>query len=672
MALPAPLLDDRRFQDIVDQAKLLIPRYCPEWTDHNVSDPGVALIELFAWMTEMLLYRVNQVPDKTYIKFLEMIGVTLQPPRAAMAPVTMYLSASQPVDVSVPMGTEVATVRTETSQAITFTTEADLVIRPTTVLGAYTRRPEGGGSSTWTTHDLRELGLPDRRISLFPLEPAPGDAFYLSIERDHSNHVVALVMACETAGGTGVDPNDPPLEWQVWQGEPTRWANCEVEYDGTGGFNYSGEIVLHLPAMLARELNEGAFQGPRSYWLRCRLTEPKQGQGRYRASPAVERLRVEARGGTVAARQATTVLHEQLGQSDGTPGQKFTLRHTPILARDPERDYLVVEPPTGEPEHWTEVPDFGASGPNDHHFTLDSLEGTLTLGPSLLQSDGTVYSFGATPVRGANLVLHRYQYGGGVEGNVPAGTLRVLKTAVPYVTQVSNRQPAQGGRGAQTIENAKLDAPRALRTRTRAVTADDFEYLTAQITGVARARCLTPGAQPGAQGDPLPGQVVMIVLPQIENTSGRIPAEQLTLSAELRNDVLNDLEHRRLIGTTLDVRQPQYVYVSVDATLRLPERSHEGLVREVRQRAEDELYRFLNPYVGGAQGDGWPFGRDLHVASIYGVLQRVPSVEFVDQVRVRAGEQEGAAELRQVDSRLTLQPNALICSAQHTITVVVG
>ena len=59
-------LDDRRFQDIVDQAKRLIPQYCPEWTDHNVSDPGVALIELFAWMTDLLLYRVNQVPDKMY------------------------------------------------------------------------------------------------------------------------------------------------------------------------------------------------------------------------------------------------------------------------------------------------------------------------------------------------------------------------------------------------------------------------------------------------------------------------------------------------------------------------------------------------------------------------------------------------------------------------------
>src|ERR1700752_4227889 len=139
MALPTPSLDDRHFQDIVDQAKLLIPHYTQEWTDHNVSDPGVALIELFAWMTEMLLYRVNQVPDKTYVKLLDLIGVRLEPPRAAEARMTFYLSAPQSNDVSIPMGTEVATVRTETNPATVFTTESILHVRTAKVAGLYTK-----------------------------------------------------------------------------------------------------------------------------------------------------------------------------------------------------------------------------------------------------------------------------------------------------------------------------------------------------------------------------------------------------------------------------------------------------------------------------------------------------------------------------------------------------
>src|SRR5438093_13467893 len=126
MPLPTITLDDRRFQDIVDQAKTLIPQYCPEWTDHNVSDPGVALIELFALMTDLLLYRLNQTPDKMYVQFLELLGIRLEAPRAAHVPITFHLSAAQPSEVVIPENTEAATIRTESNPAIIFTTESDL------------------------------------------------------------------------------------------------------------------------------------------------------------------------------------------------------------------------------------------------------------------------------------------------------------------------------------------------------------------------------------------------------------------------------------------------------------------------------------------------------------------------------------------------------------------
>ena len=112
MALPVPNLDDRRFQDLVDDAKRLVQRRCPEWTDHNVSDPGVTLIETFAFMTDQLLYRLNQVPDRMYVKFLEMIGLRLLPATPAKAPVTFWLSSPAITGVRVATGTTVATVRT--------------------------------------------------------------------------------------------------------------------------------------------------------------------------------------------------------------------------------------------------------------------------------------------------------------------------------------------------------------------------------------------------------------------------------------------------------------------------------------------------------------------------------------------------------------------------------
>src|SRR3954451_13515107 len=128
MTLPVPNLDDRRFQDLVDDAKRLVQQRLPEWSDHNVSDPGVTLIELFAWMADQLLYRLNRVPDRNYVKFLELIGVRLFPPRAARTAVTFRLTAPQATDVRIPADTQITTVRSAERDAVTFSTASDLTI----------------------------------------------------------------------------------------------------------------------------------------------------------------------------------------------------------------------------------------------------------------------------------------------------------------------------------------------------------------------------------------------------------------------------------------------------------------------------------------------------------------------------------------------------------------
>src|SRR5262245_49362599 len=128
MVLPVPKLDDRTFQDLVNETKRLIPRYCPEWTDHNVSDPGVTLIELFAYIADVMLYRINRVPERNYVKWLEMLGIRLLPPEPARTDVTFYLTGPQPDTVTITAGTEVATMRTESQESVNFATDFDLNI----------------------------------------------------------------------------------------------------------------------------------------------------------------------------------------------------------------------------------------------------------------------------------------------------------------------------------------------------------------------------------------------------------------------------------------------------------------------------------------------------------------------------------------------------------------
>ncbi|MFM7200666.1 MAG: putative baseplate assembly protein [Myxococcota bacterium] len=663
MALPTPKLDDRTFQEIVDQAKRMIPRYCPEWTDHNVSDPGVTLIELFAWMTDLLLYRVNQVPDKMYVKFLELIGVKLSPPRAATVPVTFYLSAAWHTDITIPRGTEVATVRTETSPAIIFTTERDLIVRPPTVQALMTRTARFQDARAWLVHDMKRLDMEGQKAFIFPSNPVPGDAFYIGLEKDHSHHVMALKFTCSLASGAGINPDAPPIEWQVWQGPHVRWITCEVEYDGTRGFNKDGEVILHLPEMERDNIN-----GQKAYWIRCRLTDEQGGPNRYEVSPEIEAVTVESRGGTAPARNAVAISHERLGSSDGTPGQRFRLANTPILDLDPNEGVLIVETPGFPIERWTYVEDFADAGPHDKVFSLDHLDGTLTLGPSLLQPDGNLYHFGAVPPRGSHIKFNRYQFGGGVIGNLPRGALTVLKSSIPFVARVTNRFGAAGGMDAQTLDDARLRAPQVLRTRTRAVTADDYEYLATQVGGVARAVCIAPGAQPPQPGDPKPGEVFVAVLPEADPTLDRYAPELLTLSTELKQKVQSAVDERRPLGIALEVIQPRYLWVSVQARLRAGQKADPILLAEVQQKAEQTLYKYLHPFVGGPEGRGWPFGRDLHQSEVMGLLMRVPGVEFVEGLVIQSAETSGGTA-NTIPNRLQVPRHAVICSLQHRVIV---
>ena len=112
MRLPEIQLDDRRFQDLVSEARLRITRSCPEWTEHNVSDPGITLIELFAWMTEMTIYRLNRVPDKLHVSLLELLGIRLDGPSAAQTTLRFRLPDVATEALTISAGTEVGTPRT--------------------------------------------------------------------------------------------------------------------------------------------------------------------------------------------------------------------------------------------------------------------------------------------------------------------------------------------------------------------------------------------------------------------------------------------------------------------------------------------------------------------------------------------------------------------------------
>jgi len=128
MPIKPPRLDDREYADILAEARQLIPQYCPEWTNLSDADPGMTLVQLFAWMTELTLYRLNRVPDKTYVHFLNFIGEERREARPSVAPATFSLSRDDADSVEVPAHTVCSTRQTENKAAIDFVTTERLTV----------------------------------------------------------------------------------------------------------------------------------------------------------------------------------------------------------------------------------------------------------------------------------------------------------------------------------------------------------------------------------------------------------------------------------------------------------------------------------------------------------------------------------------------------------------
>ena len=652
MTLPVPVLDDRKFQDIVDECKRMIPRYAPEWTDHNVSDPGVTLIELFAWMTELLLYRMNQVPRRNYLKFLDMIGVSLEAPRPARAEIVFRLAAPQQAVVSIPEGTEVATVRTATQQSIVFATERALDVLVPALAHVLVSRDE------FTYRDYSPaLRNPNLRVPIFEEPPRPGNGFYLGYYGDLAGHMLLLHLECEIQG-IGVDPRNPPLAYEYYDGNLQTWRPVRLEQDGTGGLNRTGDVILRIPiTSRIRELDRR-----RATWIRCRITDTAPGQRPYSAAPRVLSITAQSLGASVMASHSEIISVEPLGRSDGAPGQTFEFSVTPILPRRADETLEVETETVGVFESWQEVTNFSTSGPDDPHFTCDSVTGKITLGPSIRLPSGQERQYGRIPRQGLALRFSRYRVGGGVVGNVGKNTLTSLKTSIPYIAAVDNPEPAVGGTEAETIEGAMMRGPQVVRSSPRAVTAADYERLAYEASpDVARARCVYAREQ----DDGLAGSVRLIIVPQMTTTDTVVPPEQLALSDRVRTTVQDYLDERRMITVRMVLGPPGYLPASVRVEVHARPRTDKARVQTAVERA---LYHFVHPTAGGAEGGGWPFDRALFPSDIYRLVQGVEDVDYVDKVQLVSFDADGAAHAVE-DGPLTPPANTLLCSAAHQVTV---
>ena len=619
MPLVAPNLDDRKFADIVAQAKTLIPRYAPEWTNFNDSDPGMTLVQLFAWMTEILVYRINQVPNLNYIKFLQLLGIELAPAQPALANLTFSLARPDLSYAIVPQGTQVA-ASSDGNKPIVFETDTSLIaIGPAlTAIQSYdglsysnvTSRNNANGQWFYPFGQNAQAGSA-LMLGFSATVAFPAQQVDLAVGlRD--NMLVPEVMKC---GGTLPPP--AILAWEYWDG--STWEPLSLSSDGTRSFTQNGHIVFTGPGSFVQAAPMGKVTTS-FYWIRARIVSTS-----YDNSPQLASILTN----TVQATQAVTISDEVLGGSDGTPNQVFTTANNPIVVLptaiavtnlDGTRvkvTSLRLEVDEGQGfVVWQQVDDFFASNTDDAHFVLDRTTGQVTFGDG---EHGRIPGVNlASP--SDNIVARSYRYGGGSQGNVAALSITQIQTSTPSINAVTNYAAAQGGTEEESVANAKLRASQALQANDRAVTGSDFEYLATQApaANVIRAHAL-PLFHPNFPNGQVPGVVTVVVVP---NSSVPNPTpNQTTLTA-----VCNYLDLHRLLTTEVFVMGPTYRKIKVQASLIVQPGSD---LATVQNEAVAALNNFFSTLTGGPNGTGWPFGGEIYYSDVYRLLIAIDGVQRV-------------------------------------------
>jgi len=250
------------------------------------------------------------------------------------------------------------------------------------------------------------------------------------------------------------------------------------------------------------------------------------------------------------------------------------------------------------------------AGKDDRVFVVDPVEGSLHFGNGIRGR--------MLPVGSNNILVDTYRVVPGSRSNVAPHEISVCEGEG---LEVTNLLPATGGRNAESIDEIVRRAPSILTSRDRAVTRADFEIIAKEASGeVSRAACR------GRMDDD--GKVEVIILPQ--RREGEAVPDPF-LSAGLRDHVSRYLKRRCLINVEPMVRLTAFMAVDISVTLRLRANAN---ILQVREEARQWVSQFLDPYEGGLDAEGWPFGGTLYAQDFARLVTDLSEVRHVVGVQL--------------------------------------
>ncbi len=655
MPIQLPAIDDRDHAALVRDTLALAAVHAPEWTHTGPSDPGVTLVELFAFMAESLLYRANLIPERNRLKFLQLLGIGLRPAQPARALVQFSNEGGERKTLPLPSGLPLL------AGAVPFLTDTGLDLPPVTGLVVFKRtvgtpdpalldyyrqlyeatgRDFAGSDADVQPVLYDSVQLADLAQALDVGAETVDGALWIALLAPPKATAADKAQAREQLAGRtlsiGLVPQPPDTRGRLQPGLPalpppalkaflpkaddqgrgTPGEYVRLDAIAPAGFpEQAGILQVTLP-VAASAIGTWAEAEP----LEAGVGElPPQLTDEALAERLVTWLRIDglatagvrlAWAGTHCAvvRQRSRVSRELLAPGDGSPEQRRRLSHGQVLADGLQ--LWVAGRPWALTDELEAAPAEGQPGANV--FALDAESGEIRFG------DG---ARGARPAAGVEIAA-RFDWASGAAGNVAAGAIKLGPT-LPAGVKVANPRPAEGGLDAESAADGEKRIPLVLRHRDRAVSADDFDAIVRETpqADVGRVDVLPawhPELSPGLPGDQ-PGVVTCMVLPRLDPRRPDYPLP----NADFIDAICSHLAPRRLVTCEVLLRGPVYTGLWISVGIEL----HAGQgVAEVRERVKAALKAFLAPLPGAGSATGWPLFKAVAALELATVAARVDGV----------------------------------------------
>jgi hypothetical protein len=666
MSIPRYRLDDRNFDDLVKDLVARIPAHTPEWTNPQDGDPGRTLIDLFAWLGDTLLYRVNLLPERQRLEFLRLLNIPMRPARAATGLVTLEVSDKKTVQsVYVPRYTRLkGSVDFETAEEITVLPVSGKVYvkrRPTEDEGDViaTIREElekvynigmDSGEQYITTSLFSDMNTDDSGFDV--VKDTIDRSLWIALlapdeDPDLKTRVLQSFDPDENGARTiriGIEPRVKIPEFDqyvqqavtmkdLWQWEmPSSrqdsddlaytipYLSLDIKKDGTEGFIKRGVVQLELPvsmqiALPENSVDEDIYAGTGNHPPRIddeNIANRLVSWIRLRPRQTCESLALDWVGiNAVSIDQLKTVQNVILSTATGAPDLTLSL---PGGSVEESSFSLQVEEKGVGYKNWQALALYMA-GRGDTVFELDSEGGTVTFGDGLR---------GAVPESGARIKIECMRYGGGKKGNMDPGNLTGISHPGLTVVQAV---PTRGGMDAETLDEAEKRVPGVLKHCHRAVTEDDYKQIASETPGIELGRVeVLPKFKPQQKLADIVGVISVVVLPKASYRRPANPRPDRNILARVHQY----LDERRPIGVELYVIGAEYVPLGVGVSVTI----RDGYAKqEVLRNVKSALYDFLWPLSpGGHRQTGWPLGRSVDNQELAVIVARVSGVLTVEGV----------------------------------------